>query len=589
MKKTALLLFLVVLLVLVSCASTGKSDNPYDVGLTMAERFLSTPVLSDFQSKNGRVPVVVVGLVSSSNADDTQVSRGFQNKLVSSGLIDLIISSSERDSIREERIEQLNWGNMDQAKSLANEMVADYFGRIFITPYGDSYLVAADIVEVETGRVVWSDQYNKAISLPEKSPSQIASQTARASAAQTAQPAETKQETKPVETKPVVVSEVQEPEYVVPVGSTDIFGRFAVANLPNNVTLLKTPRGNMVFQFKLKNTGINYRDSGYPESDWPRYSNTFTIDLTDSTWAAFRNKKVKLLQGIKRYTSEGGSSTSATITAQPAGNMHGLYDLSGKTTVNIIDDLKTPYVDCSDLRYDIMVLLPLEAKVGGPAVRLTELPSVVLFDGDFSPEKAYIISLRDIPETPYSNGFFSNMITAIVGYGVLTYAEARNGEGKQSTGYVMNITKHGDKFDADLYLRGIEEDFILEIYDDNYETNLFGDYGTISIRETNDTSWPEKNAIDLSTAKGGTTSVKSDKEWTIIWALPENDNNSYRVTFNTEAIGLSQKWSTYSVGGGAGRPYSENFVISRTENTNGFITLYCQSPQEIINWTIEKL
>ena len=190
---------------------------------------------------------------------------------------------------------------------------------------------------------------------------------------------------------------------------------------------------------------------------------------------------------------------------------------------------------------------------------------------------------------PYSNGFFSNMITAIVGYGVLTYAEARNGEGKQSTGYVMNITKHGDKFDADLYLRGIEEDFILEIYDDNYETNLFGDYGTISIRETNDTSWPEKNAIDLSTAKGGTTSVKSDKEWTIIWALPENDNNSYRVTFNTEAIGLSQKWSTYSVGGGAGRPYSENFVISRTENTNGFITLYCQSPQEIINWTIEKL
>ena len=115
-------MFLVVLLVLVSCASTGKSDNPYDVGHTMAERFLSTPVLSDFQSKNGRVPVVVVGLVSSSDADDTQVSRGFQNKLVASGLVDLIISSSERDSLREERIEQLNWGNMDQAKSLANEM-----------------------------------------------------------------------------------------------------------------------------------------------------------------------------------------------------------------------------------------------------------------------------------------------------------------------------------------------------------------------------------------------------------------------------------------------------------------------------------
>lgn len=168
MKKTALLLFLVVLLVLVSCASTGKSDNPYDAGLNLADGFLSTSVLTNFQSKNGRVPVVVIGLVSSSDADDTQVKRGFQNKLVASGLIDLIISSSERDSLREERIEQLNWGNIDQAKALANEMVADYFGRIFITPYGQSYLIAADIVEVETGKVVWSDQYDQLINLPAK-------------------------------------------------------------------------------------------------------------------------------------------------------------------------------------------------------------------------------------------------------------------------------------------------------------------------------------------------------------------------------------------------------------------------------------
>ena len=588
MKKTALLLFLVVLLVLVSCASTGKSDNPYDVGLTMAERFLSTPVLSDFQSKNGRVPVVVVGLVSSSDADDTQVSRGFQNKLVASGLVDLIISSSERDSLREERIEQLNWGNMDQAKSLANEMVADYFGRIFITPYGQNYLIAADIVEVETGKIVWSDQYNKAISLPEKSPSQIASQTARASAAQTAQPAETKQETKPVETKPVVVSEVQEPEYVLAVGEKDELGRYVVANLANNVTLLRTPRGNMIFQFRLKNTDMNYLESGYPDSSWPTYRNTFNIDLNDYEWAAFKGKKIRLSQEIKYYLPEGGSSTSGSLTTQPAGDVQGLYDLKGKSSFSIISEVKTPAVTADDLRYEIGVLLPLELKDGGPAVRITEFPSVVLFDADFSPEKAYIISLRDIPETPYGNGLFSNLITRFVG-GDLIYVESRSGERKDTKGYVMNVSKHGNKYDADLYITGFEEDFILYFNELDYNISLYGDYGTISFKETKDTSWPKNNAIDLSTAKGGSVTVKSDEAWGIVWALPENDDNSYRLTLSSDGVSLLQTWSRYGSGGGASQPVNENFIISNTDNTNGFIAVYSTSPTSKLTWNIEKL
>ena len=369
---------------------------------------------------------------------------------------------------------------------------------------------------------------------------------------------------------------------------TDELGRQIIAILPNDVTLLRTPGGNMVFQLKLKNTDRNYREEGYPESSWPTYSNTFNIDLTDSVWEAFIGKKVRISQEIRYYLPNGGSNTSASLSIQPGGNLNGLYDLSGKESVSLISDLKTPYVDANDLRFEIGVLLPLEAKVGGSAVRFTELPTVIVFDGDFSPEKAYIISLRDIPETPYSNGFFSNIITSIVGSNGLKYIGTRNGEPKNSTGYVMNITKHDGKFDADLYVTGIEEDFMLYINDLDYNTNQFGDYGTISIQETKDTTWPQDNAIDLSKAEGGTLTVKNDKEWTIIWSLPEGDNSSYKLKFSTEAIGLTQRWGTYRIEGGAGRPFNDEFVISRTENTHGFVTVYSQPDQETLTWTIEK-
>ena len=190
MKKVLLLAAVAVILVFVSCSTTSSKSSSYEVGAELAQNFMSTDVLNAFHSSSGRNPVVVIGLVSSSsaNVDDSQISSGFKNTLVSSGKVDLIIGSSERDTIREERIEQLNWGNMDAAKALANEMVADFFGRIFLTPYGRGYIISADIVDVETGKVVWSEQYDKIISLPERLSSATIAQT-QASQSQKPEPA----------------------------------------------------------------------------------------------------------------------------------------------------------------------------------------------------------------------------------------------------------------------------------------------------------------------------------------------------------------------------------------------------------------
>ena len=558
----------------------------------MAERFLSTPVLKDFKANNGRIPVVVIGLVSSSDADDTQISRGFQNKLVASGLVDLIISSSERDSIREERIEQLNWGNMDAAKSLANEMVADYFGRIFITPSSKNYLIAADIVEVETGRVVWSEQYSKAISLPEKSPSQIAAQTAKApTTSQTTQPAESKQEetkpaeTKPVETKPVVVSEVQEVKKVVLENEKDEFGHYIIAYLPNDVTLMCTETGNMFFQYQMKNTDIEYSQAGYDMRDWPAYVNTYTIDLSDSIWERYKDQKIKVFQGFREYSQGSGSHTTDSVRIQPStrGGSDGLYDLKGKDSITITSELRTAFVDAADLRFETYLLLPTTVKVGSSAVQISELPSAFLFDGDFSPEKSYVISLRDVPLGP-----LGSMVTTIVGGGE-TYVDKINGQHFQEKGYILSITKNGSKYDVDMLLSGLVEDFILTFSDSDFSHLQSKNYGNISIQEIN-TSWVKDNCVNLSALPNGEVTLSTDREWSFVWALPDNDNSSYHVTITADAIGLSQKWNgNGQAGGGCGSPVTEDFIISRDENTYGFVTLFTSSRSRTITYKVEKI
>ena len=584
MKKTALLLFLVVLLILVSCASSRKTDDPYDVGLNLAERFLSTPVLTNFQSANGRVPVAVIGLVSSSaDADYSQISSGFKNKLVASGSIDLIIGSTERDSIREERIEQLNWGNMEQAKSLANEMVADYFGRIFITPYGQGYIISADIVEVETGRVVWSDQYGKTISLPElSSPSQTQQKTETAKA-------ETKTETKTEEKKseeikPVTVPEVQEVKKVSLENEKDEFGHYIIAYLPNDVTLMSTETGNMFFQYQMKNTDRDYSHDGY--GLWPAYINTYTIDLTDPIWERYKDKKVRIFQGFKEYAQDSGSQTGNSIKVQPnqRGGAEGLYDLEGLDSITITSELRTAAVDAADLRFETHLLLPATVKEGSSAAKITELPSAFLFEGDFSPEKSYVISLRGVPLGP-----LGNLVTAIVG-GSETYVDKLNGKPYEEKGYIMSLKKNGSKYDVDMLLSGIIEDFILTFSDSAFSNLQYKDYGNISIRENTDTTWVNDNCVDLSSLPNGAVTLTTDKEWSFIWALPEDDDSTYHVTITADAICLSQKWNGYNqAGGGVGSPTTEDFFISSGENTYGYVTVFTASREKTITYKVEKV
>lgn len=584
-----------VLLALISCSTTSLKSSPYDVGSNLAQAFLSTDVLNSFHSRSGRNPVVVIGLVSSSsaNADDSQISSGFKNKLVASGKVDLIIGSSERDSLREERIEQLNWGNMDAAKSLANEMVADYFGRIFITPYGRGYIISADIVEVETGKVVWSDQYNQVISLPEKSSSATTAQTQatlpQTTSSTTDNTAKNPTESKPSEITPATYTPAttiieKETEPVDLDNKQDDYGYYIIDYLPNDVTLKCTETGNMFFQFKLENTEMNYAESGYGIGSWPTYRNEYNINLSDPIWARYVGKKVVFFQGFKAYCRNSGSVSTQNISVQPStrGGALGVYDLEGIDSFTLTSSISTGFVDAEDLRFETFVLMANEINEG-EAFKITDMPTAIVLKDDFSSEKAYVITIKNVPMTPYSNGMFGDMVTLILD-GRELYADEYNGEYVNRKAYVMSITRHGAKYDAEIYVTGLKDDILLT-YNNPHFDYTFNDYGTVSFAETPDTNWVEDNCIDLSSEPGGEFTLTNEKNWGIIWELPKDDKNSYKVTIEGDAYVWGHRWNGYGDRTGS----DKEFIISQYENTSGYISLYTDGNPRTITWKIEKI
>ena len=75
----------------------------------------------------------------------------------------LIASSSERDDLRQERIEQQSWASEETAKALANEIGADFMLIGSVKTVVDqidrkavrNYFVYAEMIEIETGKKIW--------------------------------------------------------------------------------------------------------------------------------------------------------------------------------------------------------------------------------------------------------------------------------------------------------------------------------------------------------------------------------------------------------------------------------------------------
>lgn len=131
---------------------------------------LNSPVVSkrlnEYEVKNGRLPVVIVGQfrnTSDEHIDVSVISKRMEAALLNSGKVDFVASSSERADLRQERIEQQSWASEDSAKALANEIGADFMLIGSVKTVVDqinrqavrNYFVYAEMIEIETGKKIW--------------------------------------------------------------------------------------------------------------------------------------------------------------------------------------------------------------------------------------------------------------------------------------------------------------------------------------------------------------------------------------------------------------------------------------------------
>lgn len=115
---------------------------------------------------NGNLPVVIVGSYKNKSDEhiDTEIlTKKLEAALINSGKVDFVASSSEREEIRKERIDQQINASEETAKSLGNELGADFMLQGSIKTIVDmndntmtrTYFITTELINIETNRKIW--------------------------------------------------------------------------------------------------------------------------------------------------------------------------------------------------------------------------------------------------------------------------------------------------------------------------------------------------------------------------------------------------------------------------------------------------
>ena len=183
-SKIAVLGLLVIILMLMGCASTTRtvervsaeevsdqSGNWNDtdsrlVAEQMIKDLMYRPWLQDFALEEDRKPVVVVGTIRNLSSEHIQSDifiKDIERELINSGKIKFVAGIKERDDVREERMEQQSYASDETAKRLAAESGADFMLQGGIKSNTDAsggkavkfYQVDLELINVESNEKVW--------------------------------------------------------------------------------------------------------------------------------------------------------------------------------------------------------------------------------------------------------------------------------------------------------------------------------------------------------------------------------------------------------------------------------------------------
>ena len=133
---------------------------------SLVKECVNAPAIDNYIRNNKMLPVVIVGTFrndTDEHIDTSIIVKKFETALINSGKVDFVASSSERQEIREERLEQQEWASEETAKRLANEYGADFMLIGSVKTVVDqidnqmvrTYFVYAELIDIETNRKLW--------------------------------------------------------------------------------------------------------------------------------------------------------------------------------------------------------------------------------------------------------------------------------------------------------------------------------------------------------------------------------------------------------------------------------------------------
>lgn len=183
MNKKLFVIFACVLMVILTGCQSVKVDridadttidlsgywNDADIRIvadSLVKECVNAPAIDNYIRNNRMLPVVIVGTFrndTDEHIDTSIIVKKFEAALINSGKVEFVASSSERQEIREERMEQQEWASEETAKRLANEYGADFMLIGSVKTSVDmvdnktvrTYFVYAELIDIETNRKLW--------------------------------------------------------------------------------------------------------------------------------------------------------------------------------------------------------------------------------------------------------------------------------------------------------------------------------------------------------------------------------------------------------------------------------------------------
>lgn len=139
------------------------------VSSRMVSDMMSRKWLTNYQVKNGKNPVLIVGAVrnlSHEHINTRTFIADLERELINSGEIDFVASSTERQEVRDERADQTENASMNTQNIAGEETGADYMlkGQIntIFDAAGDTqvkyYQIDLTLISLKDNRKVWLGQ-----------------------------------------------------------------------------------------------------------------------------------------------------------------------------------------------------------------------------------------------------------------------------------------------------------------------------------------------------------------------------------------------------------------------------------------------